>query len=172
MGRVFTNGSGDRVQYQVRSNQRLKKWYLIPPCLTLSIIRYVIRVKWSNPGNGVAASPTFRCSSDWKGSLLFTLDYIYIYTRFGCEVQSLTNVLLSHMIKWDSIFNIDPPQFMHFFHRCCKGWIPLVKKVLKSKHADIFWAFQPMNYSTIHHIYKIFTTESLDLLIIKRRNWQ
>ena len=27
---------------------------MIPPCLTLSIIRYGSRVKWSNPGNGVA----------------------------------------------------------------------------------------------------------------------
>ena len=38
------------VQSQVESYQRLEKWYLIPSCLTLSIIRYVSRVKWSNPG--------------------------------------------------------------------------------------------------------------------------
>ena len=49
----------------------LKKWYLIPPCLTLNIIRYVLRVKWK----GVASSPTPQCSSYWKGSLLVTLDY-------------------------------------------------------------------------------------------------
>ena len=46
------------VQSQVESYQRLKKWYLMPPCLTLSIIRYGSRVKWSNPGKGVAPSPT------------------------------------------------------------------------------------------------------------------
>ena len=40
------------------SYQRLKKWYLMPPCLTLSIIRYGSRVKWSNPGKGIAPSPT------------------------------------------------------------------------------------------------------------------
>ena len=61
----------------------LKKWYLIPPCLTLSIIRYGSRVKWSNPGKGVAPSPTPWCSSYRKGSLRVTLDYgrplIYIY---------------------------------------------------------------------------------------------
>ena len=39
---------------------------LIPPCLTLSIIRYVSRVKWSNPGKGVASSPTPRYTSYWK----------------------------------------------------------------------------------------------------------
>ena len=50
------------VQSQVESYQRLKKWYLMPPCLTLSIIRYGSRVKWSNPGRGVAPSPTPWCS--------------------------------------------------------------------------------------------------------------
>ena len=45
-----------RVQYQVESYQSLKKWYLILPCLTLSTIRKGSRVKWSNPGNGVALS--------------------------------------------------------------------------------------------------------------------
>ena len=34
-----------------------------PPCLTLSIIRYVSRVKWSNPGKGVSPSSKPRCSS-------------------------------------------------------------------------------------------------------------
>ena len=63
------------VQSQVESYQRLLKWYLIPPCLTLSIIRYASRVKWSNPGKGVAFSPTPRCSSYRKGSLLVALDY-------------------------------------------------------------------------------------------------
>ena len=39
-----------------------KKWYLMPPCLTLSILQYISRVKWSNPGKGVAP-PTPWCSS-------------------------------------------------------------------------------------------------------------
>ena len=47
----------------------------MPPCLTHSNIRYVSRVKLSNPGKGVAPSPIPRCSSYWKGSLLVTLDY-------------------------------------------------------------------------------------------------
>ena len=33
------------------------------------------RVKWSNPGKGVAPSPTPRCSRYWKGRLQVTLDY-------------------------------------------------------------------------------------------------
>ena len=62
------------VQSLVESYQRLKKWYLMPPCLTLSIIRYGSRVKWSNPGKAVAPSPTPRCSSYRKGSLRVILD--------------------------------------------------------------------------------------------------
>ena len=38
------------VQSQDESYQRLKKWYLMPPCLTLSIIMYGSRVNWSIPG--------------------------------------------------------------------------------------------------------------------------
>ena len=54
-----------RVQSQVASYQKLKKkqWYLIHLCLTLRIIRYVSRIKWSNPEKGVALFPTPRCSS-------------------------------------------------------------------------------------------------------------
>ena len=37
---------------QVESSQRRKKWDLIPPCLTLTIIRYVSREKLNNPGVG------------------------------------------------------------------------------------------------------------------------
>ena len=48
------------VQSQVTSYQ---KWYLIRPCLSLSNIRYVSRVKLSNPGKGVAPSPTPWCRS-------------------------------------------------------------------------------------------------------------
>ena len=58
VGRVFANGPGDRGSIPGRAIQRLKKWYLMPPCLTLSIIRSGSRVKWSNPGKGVAPSPT------------------------------------------------------------------------------------------------------------------
>ena len=71
MGGVFANGPGD----QFKSYQRLLKWYLIPLCLTLGTIRYVSRVKWINPWNGVMPSPTHWCSSYWKGNLWATLDY-------------------------------------------------------------------------------------------------
>ena len=73
-----------KVQSQVESYQRLKKWYLMPPCLTLSIIRFGSRVKWSNSGKRVAPSLTPWGCSYRKGNLRVTLDYdydtnIYIY---------------------------------------------------------------------------------------------
>ena len=58
------------VQFQVESYQSVKKWCLIPPCLTLSIIRYRSRVKWSNQEKEKAPSPIP------SGTLLM---YIYIY---------------------------------------------------------------------------------------------
>ena len=64
----------------VGSYKRLLKWYLLPPCLTLSNIRYVSRGKWNNPGKGVAPSLTPWNSSYWKGSLLVALNY-------GCQLN-------------------------------------------------------------------------------------
>ena len=58
-----------RVQSQIGSYQRLKKWYLMSPCLTLSIIRYVTRVKWNNPGNpGVVAIERKLSGHPWQWS--------------------------------------------------------------------------------------------------------
>ena len=54
----------------------------MPPCLTLSIIRYVLRVKWSNPGKEIAPSPTLLCSSSWKGTQWVAPDYL-IYLSGG-----------------------------------------------------------------------------------------
>ena len=38
MLRVLAKGPRDQVQSQVKSNERLKKWSLMPPCLTYGII--------------------------------------------------------------------------------------------------------------------------------------
>ena len=70
------------VQSSVESYQRLKNWYLLPPCLTLIIIWYGLKIKCSNQGKGLAPFPTPRCSSSWKGSLRVFLNYgrqLYLY---------------------------------------------------------------------------------------------
>ena len=79
-------------QSQVASYQRLQQWFLMPPCLTLSNIRYVSRGKWSNPGKGVALSPTPQCSSCWKRSLLVALDY---GRQLNLQYNQLTNKIHS-----------------------------------------------------------------------------
>ena len=96
---------------------------MIPPCLILSNIRYRWRVKWSNSGKEVAASPTHLCSSYWKGSLLVTLDYgrhlyfslliyiyiyIYIYSinKYMCQKLFLLLSVCSYIsisLSWKDI---------------------------------------------------------------------
>ena len=86
-------GSG-RPGFNPRSSHTkdLKRWYLMPPCLTLGIIRYVSRVKWSNPGKGVVHSPTTWCSSYWKGSLWVNLD-------LGHQLYFTYDDMLVHTLK-------------------------------------------------------------------------
>ena len=58
---VFTNGWGGRGSILGLVISKIQKMVLDTFCLTLSIIRYVSRVKLSNPGKGVEPSP--RCSN-------------------------------------------------------------------------------------------------------------
>ena len=69
------------VQSQVASYQKFLKWYLIPPYLTLSNIRYVSRVNWSNPGKGVYLGVVVI----EKGALDYGW-HIYIYIGCVCGV--------------------------------------------------------------------------------------
>ena len=68
------NGPGDLGSLPGRVMPKTLKMVLDTSLLNTRYIRYVLRVKWSNPGKGVAPFPTPRCSSYWKGSLLVTLD--------------------------------------------------------------------------------------------------
>ena len=61
--RVFANRPGDLGSIPGSVVPKTLKMVLVPPCLSLSNIRYVSRVKCSNPGKGVAPSLTPRCSS-------------------------------------------------------------------------------------------------------------
>ena len=50
MLRVFADGLGDRGSISVGVIAKTQKWYLMPPCLTLSIIRYISRVSGAIQG--------------------------------------------------------------------------------------------------------------------------
>ena len=76
--RMFPMAREIWVKSQVESYQRLKKLYLMSSCLTLSIIRFRSRVKWSNPRKGVAPSPTPWCSKLLKRETTLLLLFTYI----------------------------------------------------------------------------------------------
>ena len=61
MSRVFANGPGDMGSILGRVIQKTQK--IVLDTSLLNTIRYVSRLKWSNPGKGVAPSPTPWCSS-------------------------------------------------------------------------------------------------------------
>ena len=83
MGRVLANGLGDQGSILGWVILKTKKRYLIPPCLTFSIIRYGSRIKWSNQRKRVAPSPTPWRSSCWKGSRRVALAYgLQLYLQY------------------------------------------------------------------------------------------
>ena len=147
-----------RVQSQVESYQKLfKKWYLIPPCLTLSIIRYVSRVKWSNPGKGVAPFPTPRFSSYWKGSLWVALDYsrrlyFYLFCLY-VMVTELITVVVANIISFKSVkFGLKSCRrfYMEWFANfICIG---------------IFWSFKK-KFSCALSFISVFVTLATSLII-------
>ncbi len=95
------------IQSQVESYQRFKKWYLIPPCLTLSIIRYVSRVMWGNPGKGVALSLHLGVVAIEKGAFGLPLTMVANFT-FLLTMNyhfTLIAVVMSHFSFWVSTYN-------------------------------------------------------------------
>ena len=101
-----------RVKSQVESYQRLKKWYLMPPCLILRIIRYGSRVKWSNPRKGVAPFPTPQGSSYRKGSLRVSPDYghqlyFYLYIYIYIYIHDECCYTLHETLGCRTIFSMD-----------------------------------------------------------------
>ena len=60
ISRVFTNGPGDRGSIPGQVIPKTQKMALDAPLLTTQHYKVVSRVKWSNPGEGVAPSLTTR----------------------------------------------------------------------------------------------------------------
>ena len=74
MSRVFTNDPADQVSISGQVIPKTQKMVLDATLLNTQYYKVRIKVKWSNPGNGVAPSPTPWCSSYWKESLQVTFD--------------------------------------------------------------------------------------------------
>ena len=135
MVRVFANGLGDLGSIPGRVLPKTKKWYLMPTCLAISMIKYGSRVKWVNPGKGVAPSPTYRCSSYRKGGLRVTLDYgrqLYLLYFYPIRII-LKQFNLAH--RWFS--NVYYYYSKEFFHGAVVNVLDCDSE-FKSSHAITF----------------------------------
>ena len=106
MVRVFANSPGDLGS--------IPGWVILKgskngTCLMLSIIRYELRVKWSNPGKGVAPSPSPWCSSYRKGSLWVALNYGRQLYYLRVLLHSINKRLLTSK---ETIINISSVAFI------------------------------------------------------------
>ena len=105
--RVFANGPGDLGSVPGRVIPKTQKMVLDTSLLNTQ--HYKVRIKWSDPGEGVAPSLTPRCSRYWKGSLWVVLDngrqltlYIYIYIYREREREERRD-------RWEQIRNKEGP---------------------------------------------------------------
>ena len=71
---------------------------------------YVSRVKWNNPGKGVAPSPTPRCSSYWKRKLSHRNIVNTIKTSGHSSLEQYTSHTLFEMVRkgyvWEVSWNL------------------------------------------------------------------
>ena len=70
-----------------------KKWYLMPPCLTLSIIRYGSRVKWSNPGKELRPPLHLGVVAIEKGAFGSPSTMVANFTYFTSSLPLLPDLL-------------------------------------------------------------------------------
>ena len=99
--RVFTNSTGDWGSIPGRIIPKTQ-WYLMHPCLPLTIIRCGSRGKWSNQGKGVVLSSYTSVKLLLKGSLWVDLDnghptYLHIYYSAYFVVRKLDQLFPSYI---------------------------------------------------------------------------
>ena len=128
----------------------------MPPWLTLSIIRYGSRVKWSNPGEGVAPSQTPWCSSYRKGILRVTLDYgrqlyflLFIYKDgfsiklslpFDISAHKESKAVLLFVLLLFILFST--LNYFYHTHTHTHGHLPPITKTIqarRTRHAGHCW---------------------------------
>ena len=140
---MFANGLGNRGSISGWVIPKTQKWYLMPPCLALSIMRWGSRVKWNNPGNGVAPSllhlHVVAIEKRAFGSPLTRVtNFTYLETKsFKTHSKSFKNLLprletqkkIACPGSWynnnkKTINLMSLAQRMHFYGACSK-WQPL-----------------------------------------------
>ena len=103
---------------QIESYQRLKTYYGIPPCLTLSSIMHISRVQWSNPGKEYCPSLHLSEVAFEKRSLRFVHDYghqlyslLYYHYYIPCTFLTRERVT-SNLLSCLEIFSVLYPNLM------------------------------------------------------------
>ena len=126
MVRVFANGPVDLGSIPGRVTPTFQKWYLMPPCLTLSITREGSMVKWSNPRKGVAPSPTPWCSSYWIRSLRSSSTTVANFTYLQFNDKSF----LRHKLQQSNPRNC---------HRCISFYLEFLQSanISQSQYSNI-----------------------------------
>ena len=114
VGRVFANGPENLGSQPGRVIPKTSKMVLV--CLTLSNIRYVSRVKWSNPGKGLVSSPTPRCSIYWKRSLPVALDYSRQLTMVDKPLTQPNQIIYTWCIMYKKDLTLNNMQWL-IFHK-------------------------------------------------------
>ena len=82
MGREFANIPGVQGSISCRVIRKTQKWYLIPPCLIISIIRYVSMGKVEHLDVVTIEKGAFGSPSTMVANFIFI--YIYIYIKGFC----------------------------------------------------------------------------------------
>ena len=103
MSRVFTNGPGDRGSIPCQVIPKTQKWYLMLPCLTLSILRYRSRIKWNNPRNEVMPSPVVAIEKETSGlpsTVVTNFTYEERFSFLFLTIFMLSHVISSQFIAW------------------------------------------------------------------------
>ena len=100
---MFTNGLGDLGSIPRCVIPKTLKMVLDTSLLNTQQYKVHIKAKWSDPGKRVAISPTPRCSSYWKGSLLVALDYgrQLFFTYFCLGIIIICNMRESTLAEGD-----------------------------------------------------------------------
>ena len=126
------------------------QWYLMPPCLTLSIIRYRSRVKWSNTGKGVVPSPTPWCSCYRKGNLRVSPSTMVAnFTTFTITEKSIDEAL--KLAKEYIVISVDKINIIKHCHKSIlyhneKLWI---KKGVSGNFENLMSSFDRAKLSEI-----------------------
>ena len=143
MSRVFTNGSGDQGSIPGRFIPKTQK--MVFDAALLNTQYYKVRVKWSNPGNGVVPSPKPHCSSYWKRSLLITFNK-------GCQLHF--HLLLSKLIG-NAFFSWWTHSFYHCFYCLYKILADQLYSLLQV-YKDVFYDFKNWSDCWTHSFYYCF----------------